>query len=405
MSRLFTSGFEFGSIVDNGILTVDSEVSISTLTPRSSAGGSGGGRSLEANTTGTNSVVFQQFPYELPTSYCRFYFRLDDLPTVHEYIFYDVTGATEIFKLRLSTNVGPFILSVNGIDVATGSTTFLPNTYYALKVDAVIDAAGSIVVEVDGFTDINYSGATNGGGTGWNQLRLNTNGTVNWDDFAINDSYTRVNYDGGNGVTNPSGTLTGPSSSATIIYHVGDGTTGYFIVENAGTDFSDGDAISDSTTFSGTVNGDEDDSSTSTVPDGFVQLFFPNGNGNTTQLTNSDDNMTDNYTYVDDFEDLGEFVFGESPGLKDTYQIENLPGEALAVNHVDAYQFTKRDGSTISNIRSTFRTGGTDYDSHQENIPGSYRWVKFSTPENPNTQDPWTVSEINNAEMGPKIES
>lgn len=405
MSRVFTAGFEFGSIVDNGILTIDSEVNISTLTPRSSAGGSGGIRSLEANTTGVNSVIFQQLPYELPTSFTRIYFRLDDLPTVHEYIFYDNTGASEIFKLRLGSGTGPFILSVNGIDVATGGITFLPNTYYALKIDAVIDAVGSIVVEIDGTTDINYAGATNGGGTGWNQLRLSTNGTVNWDDFAINDSYTRVNYDGGNGVSNPSGTLTGPASSATIISHVGDGTTGYFIVDNAGVDFSDNDAISDSTTFTGTVNGDEDDSSTSTVPDGFVQLFFPEANGNTTQLTNSDDNMIDNFSYVDDFENISEFIFGETPGIKDTYTIANLPGEALSVNHVDACQYTKRDGSTITNIRSTFRSGGIDYDSHTENIPGSYRWVKFSTPENPDTQDPWTVSEINNAEMGPKIES
>ncbi len=405
MSRAFTTGFEFSSIVDNGLLSIDSEMSISGINPRKSAGGNGGNRALEANTTGANLAIFQPLNYELPDSNIRIYFSLESLPTTHEYIFYDSVGAFEIFKLRFSSSTGPFILSVNGVDVLTGTQTYLPNTYYLLKIGALIDAVGLITVEIDGFTDISYAGATNGGGTGWDQLRLNTNGHVNYDDIAFNDSYTRVNYDGGNGVTTPSGTLTGPGPSATIIDHVGDGTTGYFIVDNGGATFSDNDAITDSTTFTGTVNGDEDSSSTSAVPDGFVQLFFPNANGNTTGLTNSNEDMTDNYTYVNTFEDTSGFVFGETPGLKDTYGISDVPGEALNINHVDAYHFTKRDGSSITSIRSTLRVGSTDYDTHTENIPGSFRWIGFSIPENPDTQAPWSLSEINSAEMGPKIES
>jgi len=405
MSRIYTGGFEFSNIIDNGILSVDSEVTISTINARKSAGNNGGSRALEANTTGINNIVFQPFQYELSESYIRMYFNIEALASTHRYIFYDSGGASEVFRFELVTPTGPLRLLVNGVPVATGTKTFVPNTFYAIKIYGLISGAGQITMEVDGLIDINYLGVTNGGGTGWDQIRLITDGHIVYDDFAVNDTYTRVNYSGGNGVVAPSGTLTGPGSSGTIINHVGDGTTGYFIINNLGVPFANGIAISDSTTFTGNTSATEDASSTGPLPDGFVQLFYPDGNGNTAQLTNSNDDAIDNYTYVNNFEDSATFVYGELPSIGDTYTVSNIPGEAISVNHVDTCFYTKRDGATISNIRSTIRVNSTDYDSHTKGIPGSYRWVKFSVPENPDTDAPWTISEIDGAEMGPKIES
>lgn len=403
MSRVLTTGFEFSATIDNGLLSVDSEVSITTTQPRKSVSNNGGSRALEANTTGTNLITFQPFPYELPASHSRLYFRMATAATTHEYIFYDDAGSTEIFKLRLISPTGPLTLSVNSVDVATGTKTFLTDTYYSLKVSAVISAVGSIDVTIDSTIDISFSGVTNGGGTGWDQLRLNTDGRVFYDDIGINDEYTRVNYSGGNGSI-PSGALAGTApGTATIINQVGDGVTGYLIIEKGSGSFIDGDTLTGGA-FTGTVNGDEDLTSTSSLSDGFVELFFPDGDGNSSELTNSNGNSVNNYTYTNTFEDTSTFVSDSVGGLTDTYTMNDMHAEAVGVNHVDAYFYTKRDGATVTKIRSALRIGSNDYESHTEDIPVTSRWVGFSYQENPDSKAPWVVSDIDSLESGPKLE-
>jgi len=405
MSRVLTTGFEFSGAADNGIDTLHPEITITSTNPRRSAGNNGGIRALEANTTGVREAIFQQLPHLLPESYFRIYTKITSTVSTHEYIFYDVAGATNIFKLSFSTPTGPLVLNVNGSDVATGITNFSLDTYYSIKVYALIDAAGDINVEIDGVSDITYSGATNGAGTGWDQLKLNTDGTVFYDDMAINDTYTVIRYDGGNGTLPTAGSNifgSGPGV-ATIISHFGDGTDGYMVINKSSGSFSDNDTYSQAS-HNAVILGAEDTSSTGTLPEGFIQLFYPDGNGNSSDLTNSDTTQINNYTYVDSFEDSNNFVFDEIGGVGDTYTMEDLPAEALAVNHVDACFFTQKDGSTLNNIRSTLRISGTDYDSYTAAIPSSRSWVKISYQLNPDTDTDWTLSDINNLEAGPKLE-
>jgi len=404
MSRIYTGGFEFASASDNGILSLGSEINISSINPRKSAGGNGGVRCLEANTTGVNLAVFQPLPHVLSESYVRIYFRIGSQPGTHEYIFYDNGGASELFKLRFSGTSGPFILSVNGVDKVTGTATFILNTYYSMKIYNLIAVGGSITVDIDGVNDITFAGATNGGGAGWDQLRLNTSGRVFYDDFAINDTYTRVNYDSGNGVI-PTGTLTGSGpGTATILRHTGDGTTGFVITDTTSGTFADNDTLTDTGTFAGVVNGSEDATSTGALKDGFVELYYPDGNGTTSNLRNSDNTQVNNFSYVNSFEDTSTYVYDQAGGVGDTYAMGNIPAEAIGINHVDAYFFCKRDGTTVNNIRSGLRIGGTNYQSYTEPITATNSWVQFSYQENPGTQAPWTISDIDAVESGPKLE-
>jgi len=404
MSRVFTCGFEFSSLADNGIASVGSGTSINSIHPHRSAGANGGIRALDVSSVSASLTQFQNFAYIQKETFIRMYFRLGVLPSTKQYIFYNLTTSAEIFRLRFQTSSGPFILSVGGSDVATGSTTFLADTYYCMKIYAKIDISGQIILKLDGVEDINYSGATNVAGPGWNQIRLNNNGRVFYDDFAVNDTYTRVNYKNGNGQT-PLTTINSDSpGSATIINHIGDGVSGYLIIDKISGDFIDSNTLTDVGSFSAEQSGEEDTVSTSEIKEGFVQLFYPNNNGEYSELTNSLGNQVNNFSYVNEIDNLSTFVSDETGNKKDTYQMQDLPSEALSINHVDSCFLVQRDGSTVNNIRSVLRIGAVDNESYMQVAPGTMRWVKFSYQKNPETDDEWVSSDISNLESGPKLE-
>jgi len=403
MSRVFTCGFEFFQNQDNDILALGPNSEINSILPRRSAANNGGSRALEVNTLTTNLNTFQPLPYIQNESYIRLYFRMSIPSATNEFIFYNAVTDDEIFKVGLSSPTGPLRLNVNGVNVATGIANFTTDVYYSIKIYADIASSGSITVKVDGVADISYSGNTAAAGSGWNQLRLNAGGRLFYDDFAINDTYTRVNYKLGNGNI-PSGTLSGSApGSASIIRHVGDGTSGYMIIDKASGSFLDNDSVEDTASFTASVDGNEDTGSIGEIKEGFVQLLYPNDNGFHSQLTNSDDNSTDNYTYVNQQNNIATFVFDKVGGNKDTYSIQNMPSDAISVNHLDTCFLAQRDGNIVNNLKSIIRIGANDYESHNEQVPGSIRAVKFSYQQNPETKSDWLVSDVDQLESGPEL--
>lgn len=400
--RLITNGFEFASVAGNFITALDPEITIETSIPRQTSLGNGGSRYLQIDSlAGETEATFQTLDYDQIENYFKCSQRIQSTSPVLEYIFSDDT--TEVFKIR-SVNSGPFSLWVGGVQVATGSFNLTEFVWQDIEIYADIDATGTITVTVDGLLDINYSGNTTTGSTSWNNYSINAEGFVLFDDLIINNTYTVLKYNGGNGVI-PTGTVSSIVSSASIIHHVGDGTKGFMVIDNAGTAFTDGIALS-ATGFSGTSFGDEEVGNiTEPSVSSYIQIFKPNANGTYSNLAGSDGNSTDNYLLVDDNEDISDVLSTSTPGDFDTYSYENLPADATDVNYIESCFYSKRDGSAISNQRSHSRIGGTDYESHIQAITSNYVWNKFPYQVNPDSDTDWTISDVNNLEIGPGGES
>lgn len=399
--RVVTNGFEFGSLNGNYIQTLDPDFTISTSGPRQTASFNGGSRFLNVSTSSAKSIPFAALPYSQTQSFFKISQRLEGIPTLLEYRFFD--GVTEVF--RISSSAGnPFNLYVGGILVDSGNV--YPNTFVwqEIEIGALIDVSGTITLKLDGLTDISYSGNTTTGSTSWDNFDFYVNGAAKFDDMIINDTYTVLKYDGGNGII-PSGTVTGGGGNGTIIYHVGDGITGYMVIDNSGSAFIDNTPITDGS-FTGNAFGDEETANTSAPStSSYIQVLLPNGNGTTSGLSGTDGNSIDNYALVNTIEDVTDSVFSGTPSDFDTYNIENIPEDAVSINYVESCFYSRKDGSVVPNIRSVIRTNSTNYDSPKQAVGSSYSWIKFPYQVNPDTDSAWSISDVNNLEVGPKVES
>lgn len=398
--RIFTNGFEFPSVAGNSIGTGNANISIVSLVPRQTSLGNGGSRHLQIDSNTPVSCPFTALPYDEVETYFKVSQRIEGFPTLLEYRFFD--GVTEVFRLS-SAGGGPFDLYVGGALEASGSLNLFSFVWQEVEIYSLIDASGTITVSLDGLVDINYSGDTTTGSTSWDNFDIYVDGKVYFDDLLINDTYTVLKYDGGNGTT-PTGTVTGGVSSGTIIYHVGDGTDGYMVINNSGTAFSDNDSLS-ATGFTGNAFGDEEvNNITAPSTTSFVQVFLPDGNGNTSGLTGTDGNSVDNYEMVNDLENVSDAVRATSAGLYDTYTIENIPGDALGINFVEVCFYSRKDGSAVNYQRSVVRHSSIDYPSQKQLTTSSYSWNKFPYQVNPGTDSDWTILDINLLEIGPEVE-
>jgi len=196
------------------------------------------------------------------------------------------------------------------------------------------------------------------------------------------------------------------------------GTAELRINRNVDISFSGDTSIDNSTTFSavsffggftrtyqfddiyiidatGSVNNDYLASSFGDIK---VKALFPNGAGNSTEL--SVVGAASNYlaTGVSTPDDDTSYV-ESSTTARDTYEIEDLDvsGEIIGVQNCISH---RKDAMSNEIISSVVRTGGTDFVSNAEFMLVDYKNTCVVFDQNPDTSLDWTASDINSIEIG-----
>lgn len=395
-------GFELSSANGSGLLTLTTSGSIGSTSANARKNGAGIGGTRYWIPNPTTDVKVITLPYSFDEGYVKFPFRFTDSSCTLEVIFSDASD-NEVYRI-ISENLGALQIYVNGTLVATGSTGFTEDTWYRAEWYFLINNSGEITIKVDDVEYLSYTGDTNGGGTTIQNIFIGQpTDSVFIDDAKIHDTYAVLEYDGGAGTAPAiSDTITTTGKTGTLIYHEGDGVTGRLILDTSDA-FANNEALSNGSGWTANANGDINTSHSSWCGEGFCVGLAPTGAGATTGLTPS---TGSNYAAVDDLETTTDYVTGATTGLKDTYAITDLDASWTDVKKVTACSFAQKSGSGIDHLRNTVRQSSTDYDSvEQHALPSSYQWQKSVFYRNPSTLNPWSTTEVNNIESGPKVET
>lgn len=137
-----------------------------------------------------------------------------------------------------------------------------------------------------------------------------------------------------------------------------------------------------------------------------LQVLRSSGNGNSSQLTGSDGNSTDNYLLSDETTPNGDTDYVESAtsGHKDTYATGDTIASTNTILAVAIKQIVKRTDTDAKSIVGVVRISGTDYDHPTPIALGTaYTQVEFVWELSPATAAAWTKSEVDGAEFGIKV--
>jgi hypothetical protein len=147
----------------------------------------------------------------------------------------------------------------------------------------------------------------------------------------------------------------------------------------------------------GTVNNDF-------AGDVRVQCIYPNGAGNYTGFTA---NTGTNWQAVDETAHDGDttYVFSDVAGTRDSYNFQDLAGSATRVCGVQRMASARKDDAGSRLVKTFYRSGGVDYDSASTSLGTTYNYSIDILETNPATSSEWTVTDINNAEFGIKVEA
>lgn len=249
-------------------------------------------------------------------------------------------AGSDQLELRLNSS-GNVVLTRAGTTLATGTQVLTGVTFYFVELKTTIaDAGGTAIVRINGVEDINFTGDT----------KATANATANQIQFWNQGNVTQ-NYDD---------------------LYVCDGTGG------APTD-----------TFLGDVR---------------VQATYPSGNGNSSQLVGQDADSTDNYLNVDETAQDGDTTYVESStvGNKDTYAFGNLTPTTGTVYGVQVLPFAKKTDAGTRSIVSVARLSGTEVDSAVKTLTTDYIYLPDIREAKPGGGT-WSITDVNNAEFGIKI--
>lgn len=256
-------------------------------------------------------------------------------------------AGTNQVELRL-VNDGTLRVTRNGTTLGTSASAISAGTWYFIEFKVFInDTTGTYEVKVDGSSWLSGTGADTKNTTtaGANQVRLGiVNGTAGSSFYDYDDVYI---CDGSGGSNND---------------------------------------------FLGDVR---------------VDCYLPNGNGNSSQLTGSDGNSTDNYALVDESSVNGDtdYVQSSTSGQKDTYAFPNMSHSPTNIFGVQVNMMAKKDDSGARSICSVTRSGGSDTDGSAFAIPTSYVDIAQIVETDPNTASAWGTAGFNAAEFGAKVQA
>ena len=135
-----------------------------------------------------------------------------------------------------------------------------------------------------------------------------------------------------------------------------------------------------------------------------VQTLYPNGNGNSSQLTGSDGNSTDNYLLVDEAgaPSTADYVESSTVGQKDTYAFGNLTATTGTVYAVRQSSYAAKTDAGVRSIYNVARLSTTEEDSDEHFLGTGYAFHSDIWTEKPGGGS-WTISDVNSAEFGVKI--
>lgn len=136
-----------------------------------------------------------------------------------------------------------------------------------------------------------------------------------------------------------------------------------------------------------------------------VDCYLPNGNGNSSQLTGSDGNNTDNYQLVDEASQNGDSDYVQSATVtdKDTYAFADMAHTPANLYGTQLNVIAKKDDSGTRSICTVCRSDGTDYDGDTQALGTSYVDYRQIREVDPATSSSWTRTNLNNAEFGVKV--
>jgi hypothetical protein len=251
-------------------------------------------------------------------------------------------GAHITIALSTTGNIKAFRGSSAGTLLGTSSSALAINTYYYIEIKILIhDSTGTVEVRV------------NGSNTGW--LNLTGQDTRN-------------------------------AGNATI--------SAILILGNATADFDDLYVLN----TSGSINNDF-------LGDTRVDAILPSANGNSSGMTGSDGNSTDNYLLVDEAAANGDtdYVGSATATTKDTYTFPNLSHTPLTISAVQINMWAKKDDAGARSICSVTRSNSADTDGTTLAIGTAYENHRQVVETDPNTAAAWDLTGFNAAEFGVKV--
>lgn len=137
--------------------------------------------------------------------------------------------------------------------------------------------------------------------------------------------------------------------------------------------------------------------------DVLVEAIFPSGNGNSSVLVGSDGNSTDNYLLVDETTpSTADYVESSTVGNKDTYAFSNLTPTTGTVYGLQVLPYAAKTDAGTRSIVSVARLSATEVDSAVKTLSTSYQYLGDISVTKPGG-GVWTISDVNSAEFGVKI--
>lgn len=157
---------------------------------------------------------------------------------------------------------------------------------------------------------------------------------------------------------------------------------------------------------------DDQGSSNNTAPLGDLRVVTlrPNGNGNSSVLTGSDGNTTDNYLLVDDpssgtHDSDTTYVESSTVGDKDTYAMSDTGISSGSVLAVRGVLVAKKTDAGTRTIVPVYRLSGTEVDGSTLTLTSSYALGAQAqdVQETKPGGGAWSLSDVDSAEFGVKV--
>ena len=136
-----------------------------------------------------------------------------------------------------------------------------------------------------------------------------------------------------------------------------------------------------------------------------IEAILPSGAGNSAQWTPS---AGANYENVDETPPDEDTTYNSSltPTNLDLFAMANLVSTSGSIKGIQTLRYTRKDDAGARIIRRAIRTGATNYFGSNESISlQTYAYFHEIVENNPNTTNPWTISEVNAIEAGYELVS
>ena len=136
-----------------------------------------------------------------------------------------------------------------------------------------------------------------------------------------------------------------------------------------------------------------------------VELQLPDGAGNSTDWTPS---TGSNYQCVDETAPNSDtdYVSNRTAGDHDSYTFDDIVTVDGEIYAVQTNMFARKNDAGTRQIKSLIRSGGSDYATGTTHtLIDSYKYYPDIYEHDPDTSSAWTISGVNAAEFGPKLEA